>query len=111
MITQNKIKKIISEAAGVPDDIDMMTNIFTNMVKDYMGKFKKSGKDLDVGEADIKNYGETEFDYGNIEITENSLGITLRTHLCLMKRSGRSFQCIKTVWRFILVSILTRLWI
>lgn len=71
MITRNRIRQIISEAAGVPDDIDMMTNIFTNMVKDYIGNFKQSGKDLDVGEADIKNYGETEFDYGKIEITED----------------------------------------
>ena len=71
MITRNRIRQIISEAAGVPDDIDMMTNIFTNMVKDYIGNFKQSGKDLDVGEADIKNYGETEFEYGKIEITED----------------------------------------
>ena len=71
MITRNRIRQIISEAAGVPDDIDMMTNIFTNMVKDYIGNFKQSGEDLDVGEADIKNYGETEFEYGKIEITED----------------------------------------
>lgn len=62
-------KKIISEAAGVPDDIEMMVEIFTAMVKDSMQKFKDSGEELDIGSADVKNYGETEFKHGDIEIS------------------------------------------
>ena len=69
MISQNRIRQIINEAVGVPEDIDMMVNIFTAMVKDAMKNFKQRGEELDTGTADIKNYGETDFEYGNIEIS------------------------------------------
>jgi hypothetical protein len=68
VITRNRIRQIISEAAGVPDDMDMMVNIFTNMVKDEIKSFKDSGKPLKVGEADVKNYGDAEFRSGKINV-------------------------------------------
>lgn len=68
MISRNRIRQIISEAVGVPDDIDMMVEIFTAMVKDSIQKFKDSGEDFDIGSADVKNYGDTDFKHGEINI-------------------------------------------
>ncbi len=68
MITRNRIRQIISEAAGVPDDMDMMVNIFTNMVKESIQECKNSGKKLKDGEASVKNYGDAEIKLGNIQI-------------------------------------------
>jgi len=70
VITRSRIKQIINEAVGVPDDIDMMVEIFTSMVKDSMQKFKDSGQDLDIGEAEVTNYGDTEFKRGEIKISK-----------------------------------------
>ena len=68
MISQTRIRQIIKEAAGVPDDIDMMVNILTDLVKDEIRAFKDSGKQLKVGVADVKNYGDTEFRSGDIKV-------------------------------------------
>ena len=69
MISRNRIRQIISEAVGVPADMDMMTDILTNMVKESMQKFKDSGEELDIGEAEVKNYGDTDFQEGKINIS------------------------------------------
>lgn len=69
MISRTRIRQIIKEAAGVPDDIEMMVNIFTNLVKDEIQAFKDSGKELGVGEADVKNYGDVEFRSGKINVS------------------------------------------
>ena len=46
MITRSRIRQIISEAVGVPADIDMMTDILTNMVKVSIQHFKDTGEEL-----------------------------------------------------------------
>ncbi len=70
MISRLRIKQIIKEAAGVPDDIEMIVDIFTNLVKDEIQAFKDSGKSLKVGEAEVKNYGDVEFRSGNINVSK-----------------------------------------
>ena len=70
MISQTRIRQIIKEAAGVPDDIEMMVDILTNLVKDEIQAFKDSGEELKVGVADVKGYGDTEFRSGNIEVSK-----------------------------------------
>ena len=69
MITRSRIRQIISEAVGVPADMDMMTDILTNMVKESIQRFKDSGEELDNGEASVKNYGDVEFQQGEINIS------------------------------------------
>ena len=73
MITRSRIRQIISEAVGVPDDIDMMVEIFTAMVKDSIQKFKDSGEEFDIGSADVKNYGDTDFKHGEINISKEKI--------------------------------------
>jgi len=69
VISRTRIRQIIKEAAGVPDDIEMMVDIFTNLVKDEIKAFKDSGKELKVGEVNIKNYGDAEFRSGKINVS------------------------------------------
>lgn len=69
MITRSRIRQIISEAVGVPADMDMMTDILTNMVKVSIQHFKDTGEELETGEASVKNYGDVEYQQGEINIS------------------------------------------
>lgn len=63
-----KIRNLIREAVGVPSDIEMMTSVFTEVVKKLLYSFKSANEPLDEVEIDVKNIGESTLRRGEIEI-------------------------------------------
>ncbi len=63
-----KIRNLIREAVGVPSDIEMMTSVFTEVVKKLLYSFKSANEPLDEVEIDVKNIGESVMRSGVITI-------------------------------------------
>ena len=54
-----KIRDLLREAVGVPSDIEMMTSVFTEVVKKLLYSFKSANEPLDEVEIDVTNIGES----------------------------------------------------
>jgi len=65
-----KIQRIINEALGVPNEIDMIVDIYTDLVIDRL-KQDIVNKSYKTRKVDATNYGEWDMVYGKLKISAN----------------------------------------